>query len=55
MIARLLGTMRRIATDRFAVGSAIMAGAIIFGNALSFLALPFLARLYTPEASWPAP
>jgi O-antigen/teichoic acid export membrane protein len=50
MIARLLGTMRRIATDRLAVGSAIMAGAIVFGNALSFLALPFLARLYTPEA-----
>lgn len=46
----MLGTVRKIATGKLAVGSTILAAAIIFGNALSFLALPFLARLYSPQA-----
>jgi O-antigen/teichoic acid export membrane protein len=50
MISALWGKVRHVATDRMAWGSAIMAGAIVAGNAISFLSLPLLARLYSPEA-----
>jgi O-antigen/teichoic acid export membrane protein len=50
MLLRLSSLLRPFASNRMASSSIILASAIIIGNGISFVALPWLSRLYTPEA-----